>query len=290
MTGFLKAFAVAVLLAAGASGCVVVRKGVEAMTAPFADNLTKSLQKESDLQLVKDAVPAYLLLLDALVESSPDSARVLLAAADAQTAYATAFVDKAEAARAADMYAKARDYGLRVLCRNRKFRKVHDQPLDRFETALPSFRKRDVPALYTTATAWSGWIISKSDSMAALAELSKAMALMKRVYQLDPGYQHGGPDMFFGIYYAVQPRGGGQDLQKSKEHFERAFLYAGDDLQLPRVAYAEFYARYAFDRELFEKTLKGVTEHKTSQPSLTLMNEVARKRAEVLLEKADELF
>lgn len=275
---------------AGMPGCVVVRKGVQAMTAPLADGLARSLEKQSDLELVRSGVPAYLLLLDGLVESSPDNPKLLLAAADAQTAYAAAFVDKEESARAAAMYAKARDYGLQVLRRNRKFRRVWDKPLAQFETALPSFRKRDVPALYTTATAWSGWIISRSGSMEAISELSKAMALLRRVYELDPGYRRGGPDTFMGIYYAIQPRGGGQDLDKSKMHFERAFAYAGEDCLLPRVAFAEFYARYAFDRELFEKTLREVIDHKTDAPDSRLMNEVARERARVLLDRADELF
>jgi len=285
-----KAVAAALLLIAGTSGCMVLRKGMEAATAPLADNLAKSLQKQSDLQLVREGVPAYLLLLDALVESSPDNPKLLLAAADAQTAYASAFVEPAEAGRAVAMYAKARDYGLSVLRRNRAFRRVWDKPLEQFETAIPSFRKRDVPALYTTAMAWIGWIISSQDSMQALSELSKAMALMRRVAALEPGCQHGGVEMVFGIYYAVQPRGGGQDLAQAKAHFERAFAYAGPDALLPRVAFAEFYARLAFDRELFEKTLRAVIAHQTDPPEFRLLNAVARQRAQALLDKADEFF
>ena len=36
---------------------------------------------------------------------------------------------------------------------------------------------------------------------------------MQRLLDLSPGYQHGGPEMFFGIYYAVQPVGQGRDLE-----------------------------------------------------------------------------
>ena len=99
-----------------------------------------------------------------------------------------------------------------------------------------------------------------------------------------------GPDAFFGIYYAVQPRGAGQDLAKSKAHFERAFQYAGADYLLPRVMYAEFYARYAFDRDLFESTLKEVVTHHDDTAEFRLMNEVARKRAQALLDNVDDYF
>lgn len=280
----------AVLLAA-ASGCMVIRKGVSMVTTPLANNLSAALQEQTDLQLVHDGAPAFLLLFDGLIKSSPDNAGLLLGASSAQSAYATAFVDKEEAARARDMFLKAREYGLRVLRKsNKRFAKVWDQPLEKFETAVPYFRKRDVPALYATATAWAGWIISSPDSMAAIGEFSKAKLLMERVLALDPAYQYGGADSFFGIYYAVQPRGGGRDLEKSKAHFEKAMEYAGPDYLLHKVMFAEFYARYQFDRELFEQTLKGVVEYAGDKPEFRLMNAAAKKRAEGLLARADDLF
>lgn len=272
------------------SGCAVMRRAAVSMAAPMAANVSASLQQQTDPELVRDGSPAFLLLLDGLVQGSPNDPTLLLAAADAQISYATAFVGRDELERAAAMYAKARDYGLRVLAKNRAFHKVMDKPLAEFEQALPAFRKKDVPALYTTATAWAGWIISSPSSMQAISELSKAMALVKRVLELDPSYQRGGADTFMGIYYAVQPRGAGRDLEASKKHFERAFELAGPDYLPPRVAFAEFYARYAFDRELFESTLKNVLQHPTSDASLALANEVARRRAGKLLEAADDFF
>jgi tetratricopeptide (TPR) repeat protein len=271
------------------SGCSLLRKGAGAMMTPMAGDLAKSLQHQQDYDLVEEGAPTYLLLLDGLVESSPDNPDLLLAASSAQTAYAAAFLDKSEAARARIMYGKARDYGLRILCRNKKFKKVQDQPVDVFKSALPSFRQKDVPALYATATAWTGWIIN-SGSVEAIAQFPKAMALMERVMELDPSYQKGGPDMYFGVYYAVQPLGAGRDLEKSKAHFEKAMEYAGPDYLLPRVAFAEYYARYAFDQELFEKTLNGVLDQNVDTPDFRLMNEAARRRATALLERMDDLF
>ncbi|HBA84148.1 MAG TPA: hypothetical protein DCZ95_08650 [Verrucomicrobia bacterium] len=286
---FLRVGAAFLLLGSG-SGCSLLRKGVGSMMTPMAGNLAKSLQRQEDFALVEEGAPAYLLLLDGLVESSPQNPDLLLAAASAQTAYAAAFLDKSQAGRARLMYAKARDYGLRVLCRNRRFQKVADRPLDEFKTALPSFKKRDVPALYATATAWTGWIVSSSGSIDAIAQFPKAMSLMQRVLELDPTWQKGGADMYFGIYYAVQPLGAGRNLEKSKAHFEKAMEYAGAEYLLPHVVFAEYYARYAFDQELFEKTLRGVLEQKTDAPDFRLMNEAARRRAQALLDRMDELF
>jgi hypothetical protein len=274
------------VLALALPGCAVLRMSPGSM----AQDLAASIQRQSDPDLVRDGAPSCLLILDGLAESSPRDTGVLLAAANARVAYASAFLRKEEQDRAAAMYAKARDYGLAVLSQDKVFRTVRDRPLSEFETAMARFSRRDVPALFVTAEAWIGCIASKSSSMEAMADLPKAMALVRRVLELDPSYQQGGADLFMGIYFALQPAGGGRDLPRSRGHFERAFALAGPDYLPSRVAFAEFYARYAFDRALFENTLKGVLDHTTQSPDFNLANEVARRRARELLEHADDLF
>ena len=65
---------------------------------------------------------------------------------------------------------------------------------------------------------------------------------------------------------------------------------AGADYRLNQVTFAEYYARYAFDRDLFESTLKQVLAAQPDVPEFTLMNAVAKMRAQALLAQADELF
>ena len=97
-------------------------------------------------------------------------------------------------------------------------------------------------------------------------------------------------DLFYGIYYTVLPLGGGRDLDKARRHFERSMKIAGPDYLLNRVTFAEFYARYAFDPELFEQTLRNVLAADPKVPEYTLMNSVAQRRARVLLDQMDDLF
>lgn len=271
-------------------GCMILRKATSSATAPMARDLAASLQTQSDLELVHDGSAAFLLLLDGMLESGQENPDLLIAAAHAQVAYASAFVPREEAVRARAMYAKARDYGLRALRLNRRFNRVWDQPFESFASALPSFKKRDVPALYITANAWAGWIVSSPGSMEAVSQFSKARALMERVLVLDPGYQSGGADLFFGVFFAVQPRGGGQDLARAKDHFERAMQFAGPDALLPHVMFAEFYARNAFDRALFEKTLNDVLAATRDPRDQRLMNAAARRRARDLLDRTEDFF
>ena len=284
-------FSVALLLACVlASGCVLVRKGAAKIISPMATQLSAGFMHENDVELVREGAPAFLLMLDALAEAHPDNPAVLIAAAEAQIAYATGFVDKSQKERSKAMFLKAKTYGLRALANNKRFARAQTGSHDEFIKALSSFKKKDADALLTTATAWVMWIIANSDSPAALGDMPKVLEMMKRVHVLDPGIRQGGVDQFYGIYFTVLPLGGGRDLDKARKHFERSIEIAGPDYLLNRVTFAEFYARYAFDQELFERTLRQVVAAKPDVPEFTLMNAVAQRRAEALLGQMDDLF
>ena len=272
------------------SGCVLVRKGAARVISPMATQLSEGLMHQSDVDLVREGAPAFLLILDALAEAHPDNPAVLIAAADAQMAYATGFIDKEQKARAKGMYLKAKTYGLRALAKNKRFDRALEGNQEEFLQSLRFFKKQDAGALFTTASAWVMWIIASSDSPAALGGMPKVLAMMDRVRELDPGIRNGGVDLFYGIYYTVLPLGGGRDLERARDCFDRSIKIAGPDYLLAQVTFAEFYARYAFDQELFENTLKQVLSAQPEVPAFTLMNAVAQKRAQALLDQVNDLF
>ena len=177
-----------------------------------------------------------------------------------------------------------------ALSANRRFAAARDASLDDFTRSLQYFRKNDANALITTATAWVMWIIASSDSPAALGDMPRVLAMMERVRELDPDIRQGGVDLFYGIYYTVLPLGGGRDLPKARAHFERSMEIAGPDYLLARVTFAEFYARYAFDPDLFEQTLRHVLAAEPQVPEYTLMNAVAKMRARDLLARMEDFF
>lgn len=283
-----------VLLTAGLllnSGCVLVRKGAARMISPVATQLSAGFMRENDVDLVRDGAPAFLLMLDALAEAHPDNPAVLLAAAEAQLAYAVGFVGQEQKERAKTMLLKSKTFGLRALGKkNRHFAAAVDGSYDDFRQALTRFKQPDAEALLSTATAWVMWIIANSDSPAALGDMPKVMELMQRVHVLDPDIRQGGVDQFYGIYYTVLPLGAGRDLDKARAHFEHSIQVAGPDYLLNQVTFAEFYARYALDQELFERTLRNVLAAEPGVPEFTLMNAVAKMRAQTLLSQMDDLF
>ena len=281
---------VVLLVCCLANGCVLIRKGAARVISPMATQLSEGFMHQNDVELVREGAPAFLLMLDALAEAHPDNPAVLIAAADAQIAYATGFVDKEQKARTKAMYLKAKTYGLRALAKNKPFSRALEGSQDEFVQSLRGFKKKDAEALFTTASAWVMWIIASSDSPAALGGMPKVLAMMERVQQLDPGIREGGVDLFYGIYYTVLPLGGGRDLEKALACFERSMKVSGPDYLMARVTFAEFYARYAFDQELFESTLKDVLAAEPKESRFTLMNAVAKTRAQTLLDQVGDLF
>lgn len=278
------------LASAMGGGCALIRRGAARIISPVASQLSDGLMHQNDVELVREGAPAFLLMLDALAEAHPDNPAVLIAAADAQMAYATGFVDKAQKDRAKTMYLKAKTYGLRALARNKHFAAAVEGPQEHFAKALKSFKAKDADALFTTALAWVMWIIASSDSPAALGEMPQALAMMQRVQELAPDIREGGVDQFYGIYFTVLPLGAGRDLEKARACFERSIEVAGPDYLLNRVTFAEFYARYALDQELFERVLQEVLAAEPKTPEFTLMNSVAKMRAQRLLGQVDDLF
>ena len=74
------------------AGCGLHKKMTIVSSAALVEDVAKASYKQSDLRLVREGMPAYLMLMDGMVEGWPDNERLLLAAAQAYSSYATAFV------------------------------------------------------------------------------------------------------------------------------------------------------------------------------------------------------
>ena len=289
-TGRIFLLSAVVLGAVYMSGCALLSP--VGMMKDYFVKLKLSIAQQEDPELVRQGLPTLILLIDAAVAEDPDNPDLLRTASNIYATYAQAFVMSSDnKERAAVLYGRAKKYAMRLLRQYDFFNETVDGSFDEYEKAILKFKKSDVPNIYTAASAWLGWIMSNSDSMEAMSELPKALALMKRVLDLDDTYADGGAHLVFGVYYAVQPPGVGRDLKRSKEHFESAMKLAGDRNMMPYVAYAEFYAPAAEDVKLFDKTLEKVldsTENKDKQ--YALINAVARERAKALLDRREDLF
>jgi tetratricopeptide (TPR) repeat protein len=274
------------------SACISLTKIPSGFISDPFGNLIKSLERQPDPELVREGLPTLLILLDGLVSSSPKDPDLLYAATLAYGTYCQAFlVGESEWERAKKVYGHAKGYAMRLMEEMRYLQAAEDESITSLENALSRLRIKDVPHLYAIASVWLGWILTNANSMEAIADLPKALAIMDRVLELDETYNNGSLHVFYGIYFSVQPRGAGQDLEKSKTHFDRAAELGGEGNLFPLVAYAEYYAKSILDESLFVDTLNKVLQTDLElRPDVRLMNELALKRAKYLLANKDDLF
>lgn len=273
-----------------AAACIPNKQMTVGSAAMLLEDVANSANKQSDLRIVREGMPAYLMLIDGMVEAVPDNGRLLITAAQAYASFASAFVEDADTEYARALYEKAKKYALHAL-EQRGLQHPLSKPFDDFEQALNRLGKDDVPYMFWTATCWGSWIRLSLGSMAAVAELPRVEALMKRVLVLDEQFYFGGPHLFMGMWFASRPKIAGGDLTRAQYHFQKALEFSQGKFLMTQVYYADQYARKTFDRKLFVTTLQNVLESPVDKtPQLTLLNTVAHKRAKELLEQVDAYF
>ncbi len=152
--------------------------------------------------------------------------------------------------------------------------------------------KAQLPLLYWGAAALARWG-KHAPFREKVAARSRIRLYWDRVYALEPTYFHGGAYRFFGGYYALVPAiTGEQDVNKSRENFEKAVQAAPYYLET-KVLYAEAYAAHpkVSDRKLFRQLLEEVKAAPVGEdPDYAAENRLAKKKAEALLAREAELF
>ena len=255
------------------------------------DNGFASFNEESDLQLAHESLGSNLKLIEAMINSDPENERFLLFAAQGYNSYALAFCEDDSVERARVFYLRAKEYGMRILVKNEKFKKAMNGDITAFREAVKTFSKDDVPALFWTAFSWGSYINITRTDVAGLADLSKVQALIEFVAEKDPAFYHGGAYLFLGVIEGTTPRSIGGNPDKAKEYFEKALAINGGKFLMTQLYYARVYAVNTQDQPLFESLLKQVEDTSIDDvPEIRLANVIAKQKARRLLSQESELF
>lgn len=251
----------------------------------------EAMNRETDLQIASQAIPADLKLLDGLILKAPDDYDLLLLGAQGYTSYALGFVEDSSKARASLFYIRARDYGLRILFKNADFKKNFSGDITDFKNALNEFGKDDVPAIFWTANAWGSYINLNRDNLDALADLPKVEAMMNFVLKYNESFFYGGAHLFFGTIQASLPAMFGGDTASARVHFEKAIQFSDGKFLMIYYYYAKSYAVMVQNKELFESLLhKVINAPENLLPDQNLANEIAKAKAEELLKNENDYF
>lgn len=272
------------------SGCFSGQQLIQDKATGLFKEISLSANRQSDVALVRQGLPSFLLTIDGMIRTSPDHQELLLAGAQAYASYAS-LLEEDEAARSAVLIQKAKIYALRALELDPLFKGTLDTSLDQFQKSIQETDKNRVPLLFWVGSIWGTWIAQGPDPVEGMADLPKVEVLIDRVLQLDPGFYYGSPHLFKGILLSARPVQFGGDLKKADFHFQQALKFSKDKFLMTSIYYAQYYAKQRLDRKLFIDTLNQVLSIPADiELDLTLINTLAHQKAKKLLAQVDEFF
>ncbi len=264
-------------------GCV---KLALRLSPSIFDDFSDTFFQECDPQLAKDALPAQLKLGEALLREDPGNKKILTSLCVGYSGYVFLFLERSNPQRASVLYHRALRYGLKVLGTTQDC--GHPTTPNRVAEKV---KKSNLPAAFWTSVSWLRWIGLNMDKPAALAQTPTAVALLKKVVQMNPSYFYGAPCAIMASVLASRPPALGGNLSSARELFERAFRINKGRLYLIPFLYARYYAVAEQDKGLFRSLLEQIINGPSSvEPKACLINQVVKQRAAKLMEKMDELF
>jgi hypothetical protein len=200
------------------AGCASL---INSASSRVADNLTLAMLNQSDPETVRSGMPAYLLMVDGLIEGSPQNSDLLLAGSKLNASYTSAFVSDEDRARG--MADKSFTYARTALCIEiEALCSVIDARPAEFGRELANTSLSDLPVLYGFATAWANWIQVNQSDWIALAQLPKLVAMFEHCLKLDERYDGGGAHIYLGVLNTQLPPSVGGRPEQGRVHFERA--------------------------------------------------------------------
>jgi predicted anti-sigma-YlaC factor YlaD len=283
------------------SSCSMKRYAINQLGNALAASGT-TFAADEDPELIRAAVPFSLKLIESLLAESPRHEALLLAAARGFTQYSYAFVQQdadeledtdkvastAMRARAAKLYLRARNYGLRGLeVKHPGFaERLKANPKD----AVKELKKSEAPMMYWTAISW-GAALSASHDLMMFPEIPRFEALIDRVIELDEAFDEGTVHTFMITYEMSRLNAKPNRMALAKEHFDRAMALGGGHQAGPLVAYAENVLVAQKDKTGFQGLLRQALRLDINKsPENRELNLAEQRRARWLLSRTDKLF
>ncbi|MCH8479200.1 MAG: TRAP transporter TatT component family protein [Wenzhouxiangella sp.] len=257
----------------------------------FANDLEAAIRGYDEPAAVAAALPAFMLIMEARLESSPESAELRLTTARLTQTYATLFSDAEHADSARRLSRRALHHARIGAClHSSRLCELERLDFDSLDERIASFDSRQVEPVYALATSWTGWIAAHSDDFRALADLPRVETLLSWVAERSPGHDDGAVYLYLAVLNSQRPPAAGGQPRKARAYFEKARQASAGRNLLINVLMADSYARLMFDRDLYVDLLESVLATDNDEPEYRLVNQVARARARELLAETEAIF
>jgi hypothetical protein len=290
MTRTLSLLATAAGAAVFASGCSTSKLAVGSMTPVLANTVDATLRLD-DPELVGEGLPTSLLLIEGMLETKPGDRELHRLGSLLYFAYAFAFVEDESPERASGLYQRGAEHAWRAYDDAAKEEAIRDGTFDDLNAAVATVAKEDADALLWVCANWGMWLQLNLEKPRAAADLARVLPLAERVAAVDDSLFWGMPRILLGALHAGRPVTLGGDPKRSAAEFERAFAVSGRNMLLAHVFYARFYCVQVFDAEAFASSLREVLDAPPGLlPEAELLNQIARRKAESLQARTEEIF
>ena len=284
------------------NGCAVQQYAINRVGDAIAGG-GDTFASDNDPDLIRDASPFSLKMMESLLAENPRHRGLLLAAARGFTQYAYAYVQQdadereetdvamayAERERAGRLYLRARDYGLRGLSLEQLdfFVQLRADP----QATVKKVKPEDIALLYWTGVAWAAAIAAGKDDPYLVADLPAVAALIMRAYEIDETFDNGALHVFLISYEMSRSAVSKGAAQKAHEHFDRAVELSAGLQAAPYVALAESVMVQEQRRDEYVQLLNQALAVDIDQrPDWRLANLIMQRRARWLLAHADQYF
>ena len=281
-----------VLMAIGSSGCSM-RTLVATHMGDTIQDMNTAFMQEPSVKEAREAAPAMLKMLDGFIVSAPEDKGLLQAGAQMNCGFSMLLIEDEDPQWASKLYKKGLNYALRGLELDRRGIKgmVEKGDVDALKRNLKELDRDDLPLIFWAGECMAGWINLNLDDPEAMSDLPVALAFVNRAKEIDDTYFYGGPHMVLAVYYGTVGKAVGGDPEKSRAEFEKVFKITKNQFMLAKFMYAKTYCVQTQNKAEFEKALNEVLDFDVDQaPDFRLINEVAKIKAEKLLDQEQDKF
>jgi tetratricopeptide (TPR) repeat protein len=285
-------------------GCDIAKFTADS-TAGLFTRAAPAFESYWDYDLAGEALPATIVQFEGILRVVPDNEAILSQLAQAYVAYAYGWIEaEVEALEFEGEYdeadvqrARTRIMYLRAMDLTRHRIRLHNEDVDNavkgsvedLEAWLQAafVEESDAEILLWHGYAWGSYINAAKDDMEAIADLAWAKAFVVRSIELDPNYYNAAGYTFMGVATASEMA---SDMDLAKVYFEKALARTERRALQTQVNMARYYAVKTGDRELFDALLTEVLDAQDPLPEARLANRMARERATLYIDNADQLF
>lgn len=292
---------VLILLPLILASCSVKKMAVNSLADSLAASASTSLAEDDDLELVGDAMPFTLKLMEVLHDQAPENVGLYQALASGFAMYAMVYVQWPAEQLKYDDYAgmregieRARGLFLRANGYAREGMELQHPGFNDLlavdhQAALALATEDDVPMLYWLGTTWLAVISNSREDPAIIGDLPVAAAIIHRCLDLDEDYNRGSIHELLISLEPSLPMPGG--VERAKEHYARAQELSGGVKAGTYLSLAGATCIRNQDRGCYEDLLRQALDVDVdASPEDRLANIYAQEKAQFLLDHLDDIF